>query len=131
MKLSEWDIVYESSKVVFRKIIKPYVLPQYEVVINDGLGFSITIFGWLLPNDHEIYKKYLRSVRKITISKLLVELQTYQICNGIQHIETPALLIHSVPCEVDFDLSSPIQAKIFKRPVNCSVLESSTLCKQR
>ena len=130
LKLSEWDIIYESSKVVFRKIIKPYVLPQYEVVIDDGLGFSITIFGWLLPNDHEIYKKYLRSVRKITISKLLVELQTYQICNGIQHIETPALLIHSVPCEVDFDLSSPIQAKIFKRPVNCSVLESSTLCKQ-
>ena len=27
-------------------------LPQVELVVDDSLGFTIKVYGWLLPDDH-------------------------------------------------------------------------------
>ena len=44
------------------------LLPELEIIIEDSLGYTISIFGWLLPEDHKLYLKgprtYLARVSK-------------------------------------------------------------------
>ena len=30
------------------------MLPEFELMIDDSLGFTIYVYGWLHPEDHEI-----------------------------------------------------------------------------
>ena len=32
------------------------IVLNYESLINDSLGFTSVLFGWLLPDDRHIYK---------------------------------------------------------------------------
>lgn len=47
------------------------MLPEFELMIDDSLGFTISVYGWLLSEDHEIHTTNLKSVCNITVSELL------------------------------------------------------------
>ena len=102
------------------------------MVVDERLAFTCLISGWLLPADHGFYKKHFRSVRKISIFKLLSQISCYNICSDLSHIDASELLIHYVPYETDIDenLESPVQSKIYKRPINCSVLVDLNRCSE-
>ena len=36
-----------------------------------------------IPDDHDIYKHYRRSLTNITIQNLFLELEEYAICDGV------------------------------------------------
>ena len=42
---------------------------KYEVTIDDSLAFTCVVFGWIVPDDNDIYKIYKRSIHGV--SKLL------------------------------------------------------------
>ena len=73
--IQEWDICAKEDRMVFKKSAEPSLcLPQVELVVDDSLGFTIKVDGWLLPDDHILHTKYLRSMRNITLSDLVKEL---------------------------------------------------------
>lgn len=67
----EWTVNELSDRLLFQKKTAAVILPEIELMIDDSLGFSISVYGWLLPEDHEIYTTNLRSVCNITVSDLI------------------------------------------------------------
>ena len=123
MKLHEWEIKFTDTKVTLKHFLKHYIVPKYEVIIDDSLAFTCVVFGWIVPEDNDIYKIYKRSIRKIGLSKLLTHIKSSQICNGVSNIEYNSLSIHSLPCEIDIDnINSPNQAKNYRCPNDCALM---------
>ena len=65
--LSEWNSKTNSDRIVLKKVVEPFILPETEIVIDDSLGFTVTVFGCFMPEDHFVYGLYIRSMRNITI----------------------------------------------------------------
>ena len=63
-----WNIEKTNDRVVLRQLNPSLLLAEYEIIVDDSLGFTIIILGWLLPEVHFLCTRHLRSVRNITIS---------------------------------------------------------------
>ena len=48
-----------------------YSVPKFEIHIDSSLGFSVRVFGWLLPNNRQIYIECRRSIRTLTFTNLM------------------------------------------------------------
>ena len=80
-----------------QKLVKPYSIHEVEIYVDISLEFTIRIFGWLLKDDHEIYLLNRRSVRNITLSNLILAVENYKICEGIQFTQGTSIQTHTVP----------------------------------
>ncbi len=65
--LNDWSITCAESVVRIWKVDVPYVIPTYDIQIDDSLGFTLIVYGWFLPDDHMIYKSTKHSLRNITV----------------------------------------------------------------
>ena len=43
-----------SERLVLKKMMEPFLLPEMEIVVDDGLGFTVKVFGCFLPEDHPL-----------------------------------------------------------------------------
>ena len=77
LKLKLWILDNQESKVSFKYYSKPYLSPKFEEISDDSLTFTCALFGCVLPDTHEVYKQYKRSVRNITLSGLLKEISNF------------------------------------------------------
>ena len=68
MKLTGWSRKEHEQKFIFEYFDDRHALPVYSLIVDSGLGFSITVLGWFLPDDHEIYLEHKRSLFHVTIS---------------------------------------------------------------
>ena len=127
-----------SDRVVLQKMKECFQLPEFDLIIDDSLGYTITVYGWFLPEDHELYTRSLRSVNNVTVSDLIRDIESRPVCPGVSPNELSGQVIpHVVPKVVDplycsndeggFDM---FPKKQFWRPTHCSVLCSpqSQLC---
>ena len=78
--LKEWKFKTFSDRLVLRKIVEPFLLPEIEIMIDDSLGYTVKSFGCFLPEDHPVYIDHRRSVRNITICRLVKELESCKLC---------------------------------------------------
>lgn len=127
--ISEWTVEEGSDRIILRKKKDCFQLPEFEVIIDDSLGFTILVYGWFLPEDHQLYTQKLRSMNNVTVPDLLREIECQLICPGVQPIEFSGQIIpHVIPRTVDplycddeggFD-SFP--KKQFWRTADCSLL---------
>ncbi|PFX27521.1 hypothetical protein AWC38_SpisGene7781 [Stylophora pistillata] len=98
------------------------------IMIDDSLAFTISVSGWLLPDDHELYMKTLRSVRNITVSELVKSTEVLFVCPGVKLTASFSELRHYViskPSDPLFDSGDgedSFPCKEFWRTCNCSVL---------
>ncbi len=102
LELNSWmiDTVSENDHVKIWKVSEDgYVLPQYEVFIDDRLQFHVRVYGWALPVDHKIYLDNKRSIQNITVSNLVSALGGQYICSGIdkQYKHSAAFMKHIIP----------------------------------
>ena len=68
LKLTGW-ITDEAENNVTLSYSEPlYHIPKYEIVIDDGLGFTVIVYGFDLPDDHVLYKKHKRFMGNVTVS---------------------------------------------------------------
>ena len=88
------------------------------------MAFTCVVYGWLLPDDHDLYKNHFRSVRKITISDLLFQIRSMLLCPGINDTHSTNLVCHAVPCEInlDDDIDNSTHSKLFHRPQDCFLI---------
>ena len=83
-----------SERLVLKKILEPFLLPEMEIVVNNGQGFTVKVFGCFLPEDHPLYLDYKRTVTNVTVSMLVKELEAYKLCCGVNAAEHTGKLFH-------------------------------------
>ena len=91
---------------------KPYTVPKFEVVVNTTLGFTCLVFGFKVPDDHDIYKHYRRSLTNIIIQNLFLELEEYAICDGVDAGSENAIIHHVIPRETNPEQTLPTTTKL-------------------
>ena len=113
---------------------------MFEIYIDDSLGFTIRVFGKLLPENHVIYKSHLRSIRYLTVSSLMQEVENTNICQGVsipssegfQHIKKhviPKKFVLFSKNDEDTESKSEGLSKSrtdeYLRSIDCSLLNES------
>ena len=94
--LNAWNIKVMSERVVLKKEAEPFLIPKFEIVVDESLGFTVKVFGAYLVDDHPLYTGNLRSMRNVTISNLVNGLEKYKLCDGVIATELAAKLYHHV-----------------------------------
>ena len=99
------------------------------------------MFGWVLPDTHILYKNNLRSIQYVTVSQLMQEVDSFNMCCGInvpQLKDSFHLKKHAIQKSFSFptsgadetDLSDdelhpadvPSYQDEYTRSINCSIL---------
>ena len=113
-------------------MVEPYVLPKTEIIVDDSLSFTVKLYGCFLPEDHPTYMKYRRSMRNVTISRLVDELESYVICCGVEPNDSDCskLLHHVIPTYTDSDVSEAEQYphEGYWRAKGCLLFASESVC---
>ena len=100
--LNDWIVQELEDRLVLKKKSSQVMLPEFEIMIDDSLGFTIYVYGWLLPEDHELYTANLRSITNITVSDLVKSIDTLSICPGVKPSKLSSSIVHHViPRSVD------------------------------
>jgi len=125
--LDEWDIQELQDRLVLRKTTS-LMLPEFEIMVDDSLGFTISVYGWLLPEDHELYSMNLRSITNITVSDLIKNITTMSICPGVKPSALSSDIAHHVipkcvdPLFNDNEDTKSFPHKEYWRTCGCAVL---------
>lgn len=53
--ICDWMSKFSVDKAVFKKMTEPYMLPQLEIIVDDGLGFTVKVYGCYLVEDRPLY----------------------------------------------------------------------------
>ena len=87
---------------------RPIILPSYNVLVDNDLYFTVSVYAWHLPDDHEICEKYFRSLWNVFVWQLLFEVATFNICPGIDGIsDSESYMLHVVPQEATAEFGQP------------------------
>ena len=91
-------------------------VPKYEIIIDDGLGFTVIVYGFSLPDYHVLYKRYKRFMGNVAVSNLIYDLQKYFLCGGFT-VSSEKLINHIVPCKTDVNKldTSPVSFKQYRK----------------
>lgn len=126
--LNDWIVQELEDRLVLKKKSSQVMLPEIQIMIDDSLGFTIYVFGWLLPEDHELYTTNLRSVTNITVSDLVKSIGTLSICPEVKPFELSSSILHHViaksvdPLLNDDDDGSSFPHQEYWRTRGCAVL---------
>ena len=66
-----WQINSSSDYYQILKHNTIHDIPIFDVYIRDNLEFTIRVFAVCIPANHEIYMKFSKSVKNITLSNLV------------------------------------------------------------
>ena len=69
-----WEINIQEQLVIASFTSSEYVLPTYEIYINNLLNFTVRVYSWILPVDHELYLLYNSSFLNVTFSTFVERL---------------------------------------------------------
>jgi hypothetical protein len=126
--LNEWNYKILADRAVFKKVAEPYMLPEFEIIVDDSLGFTVKVFGSYLIEDHPLYLRYRRSVQNVTLSTLVRNLKDYTLCCGVDATEVTTnsgkLYHHVIPISHDSmeEQCQQFPHKGFWRARECSLL---------
>ncbi|KAJ8025305.1 Transposable element P transposase [Holothuria leucospilota] len=128
----EWSAILDTNKCVVSLQERTFLSPAYSVTIDDSLGFTISVFGWFLPENHPIYLMHRRSVRKIKIRDLLNEIKSFLNCSGVPktNANTKNSMLHVIPKAFDplMEEYEPFPHKEIQRALDCEVLTKLEHC---
>ena len=100
LKLGDcWNISIQDNLVVATCISVEHILPKFEIFVDQSLSFSLRVYGWMIPEDHEIYVDINRSFFNITFSNFIQQLKQYQLCHGITipNAKSSNVQMHIIP----------------------------------
>lgn len=50
----EWTSKIFPDKAIFKKKVEPYLLPEFEVIVDYSLAFTVKVLGCYLVEDHPL-----------------------------------------------------------------------------
>ena len=80
---NSWSIDFSDSFITISSYANDYLLPESEIFVDLALRFSLRVFGWLLTDDYDLYRKNGRSFANVTLSNLIQEIEQSLFCKGI------------------------------------------------
>ena len=92
--LNSWSIVEMEDRINLNIISSDSKISKYEIILDDSLGYTILVYGWLLPENHSVYKQYKRSMKNVNVLNLVKEIQLLNVCNG----NTTVIFVHYSFC---------------------------------
>ena len=112
-KLNKKDWSSSATDTSFsHKLFKDNILvPAYSVLVDKDLRVTISIFGWMLPNEHAFYSLCNRSASNLTISEFLNKLTNcYKICPGKTNVDAGHLskdfVVYNLPLDLNEETSN-------------------------
>ena len=130
LALKDWHVFYAEDKLEMKKFQTPYIIPKFCITIDYELVFTVSVFNWEIPVNHYIYKDLKRTVRLVTVSVLIRNLDSAIICDG-HNVESNCggSIRHCIPEESKEQTlnSLPFQARDFYLANECQVLLRSEL----
>ena len=54
IKLMGWALTLNDTVISLKQVEKPFIIPKYQLFIKEDLKFSCAVYGWLLPENHQI-----------------------------------------------------------------------------
>ena len=60
-----------------------YVLPVYEIFVDNLLNFTVRAHSWVLIDNHQLIQSYDASFNNVTFSKFIEMIFSYNLCSGI------------------------------------------------
>ncbi len=79
-----WTVLIENNASCIFGFLDEHGNIIQRVTVDEALEFSIESSALSLPDNHELYEKYKRSVTKVRIQWLLSEVTQLQLCSGIR-----------------------------------------------
>ncbi len=83
LKLTDFFITEVDDQCFIVKKDTTFAIARFEIRVNNELNFMIRVFGWLLNENCFVVSSYEGSMRNVTLSKLVKELETSDLCSGI------------------------------------------------
>ena len=69
--LSSWKITVDEN-MILRKFPSSIRATTSKFTVKiDGLGFTIQVFDWFIPENHDVYRVHCRSMKYVTVSVLV------------------------------------------------------------
>ena len=56
--INEWNHKLFADRLVLRKHVERFLLPELEIIIDESLCFTVKVFGPFLVEDHDLYLRY-------------------------------------------------------------------------
>lgn len=123
ISISSYSLEELNDRIVIKRLRDSFLLPELELIIDDSLGFTIKVYGCLLPEDHELYSNSLRSVMNITVSNLVKDMERHFICPGVEPSTCSDVIQHVIPKCVDhFKEEDSFPSKQYWRAKGCELL---------
>lgn len=63
-----------------------FLLFEFELIIDDSLGFIGKVFGCLLLEDYEFYLNCFRLVMNVFVFNFVKDMESYFICFGVEFL---------------------------------------------
>ena len=95
--LQKWTVdISDPEKVVLMFWSPMYnsCIPYLKITIDSGLGFTIQVFNWYLPEDIELLTVNKRSLRNTTVVNLVKACLKLKLCLGMDSKESGTKFIH-------------------------------------
>ena len=141
--INDWSHKLFADRLVLRKHVERFLLPELELIIDESLCYTVKVIGSFLVEDHDLYLRHRRSIRDVTVSVLVKELEEYKLCGGVNACEmTSKLYHHVIPLNPDLwwmrttssyhtrDVGEPRAACSCVNKTLCVQLVPSTWCPQ-
>ena len=102
-----WQI--DSSSNYYRILILDRVhdIPIFDIYTRNNLKFTICMFAVCIPANHEIYMKFSKSVKNITLSNLVQEISHYCICEVLKIKKNSKYQKHPIPKIFNPNVTTP------------------------
>ena len=79
---NNWQIS-QKQNLIFQKS-KSYEISSKDIYVGEDLEFIIRVFFCCVPLDLEIYTKFKKAMKNITLSNLIEVISYYNICSEIK-----------------------------------------------
>ena len=126
-------VTHHEKTTSFKKFTKPFLVPTYEIIVDESLVYSCVVLDWVLQSDHFFIKQYLGSMNNVFICDLIAEIENFKVCLALTNNTSSELILytytytivwHYVSTEIS---STVLQAglsvhKHYLRPINCDIL---------
>ena len=130
MDLDQWKInETENENVIISIKNDRELVNNFDIEVDQTMGFSIYVYDWPLPDDHLLYIENSRSIFNISARNLMNGVQRYNICEGVN--DATNMKEHLVQYERNRSVGDEqrgFQGKKYFRPENCELLTENSIC---